>query len=187
MPKSENLPTCYHYPLQFRKIWKKLIALEIGRGDSQHKNVWSPVVRTLFLLTLFLVVMGVLSDQLGVAVNWASLVSLVLLIWFVLYTGFAVYLWLYLFTYYYDLDDHYLRVRKGVIVRREISIPYDRIHDVYLDQDPLDNVFRLYDLYVATASQTSVSETHIDGLSYRDGQLLRDMLLEKVRLAGNEE
>lgn len=174
-------PLCRVYPLQYRKIWKKLLSLEIGRGGTNSHKFWRPIVQALLLLTAGVGVFGVWADQAGAEVNWVSIFGLVIASWALLYTLFAMYLWLYIWTYFYDFDEHYMRVRKGVLIRREITIPYERIHDVYIDQDVLDHVFRLYDLYVATASQMSLNESHIDGLSYDHAHQLRDLLLKEVR------
>lgn len=174
-------PICRVYPLQFRKIWKKLLALEIGRGGTESRKMWRPVVNSLILLTGVVLVFLYWGDQNGADVNWSSVAGLILALWAILYTIFAFYLWLYIWTYYYDFDEHYMRVRKGVLIRREVTIPYERIHDIYIDQDVLDHVFRLYDLYVATASEMSLQESHIDGLSYHNAQKLRDILMHEVR------
>lgn len=174
-------PICRIYPLQFRKIWKKLLALEIGRGGTEARKMWRPIVNALLLLTVVSLVFLYWGDQNGAEVKWSAIIGLIIALWAMLYTLLAFYLWLYIWTYYYDFDEHYMRVRKGVLIRREVTIPYQRIHDVYIDQDLLDHVFRLYDLYVATASEKSLQETHIDGLSYDNAQKLRDLLLHEVR------
>ena len=90
------------------------------------------------------------------------------------------YQWLYVWTYFYDVGESFLKIRKGVLIRREITIPYNRIQDVYLDQDIMDHLFHLYDLYISTATPTSIVESHIDGLNSPNAQKIRDLILTKV-------
>ena len=90
------------------------------------------------------------------------------------------YQWLYIWTYFYDIDESFLKIRKGVIVRREITVPYNRIQDVYLDQDIMDHILHLYDLYISTATQSSINEAHIDGLNGERARKIRDLILAKV-------
>lgn len=184
---KHKTPICRVYPLSFRKIWKKLIALEIGRGGTESRKMWRPIVQALALVTVIIFVFAYMSYQGDPTFDWTRIVSLMLAIWGIVYILFALYLWLYVWTYYYDFDEYYLRVRKGVIIRREVTIPYERIHDVYLDQDVLDHIFGLHDLYVATASEMSLQEAHIDGLDKNNAYKLRDLLMHEITESNNPE
>ncbi|MCX8163736.1 MAG: PH domain-containing protein [Candidatus Micrarchaeota archaeon] len=94
-----------------------------------------------------------------------------------------VYLYHYLHyrRYYYDLDKEYLIIKEGVITYSETTIPYYRIQDVYIDQDPLDQIFGLYDLHVATASGQSSVNAHIDGLNYENAQKVKMEILKRLK------
>ncbi|MFA5954365.1 MAG: PH domain-containing protein [Patescibacteria group bacterium] len=183
--KRKHVPTCRIYPLQYRKIWKKLLTFEVGAGDSTRK-ILRPVFGTLFSVTGIFVLIILTTPTQG-TVNFVALLAPLLAVFFGLIFFVIIYEWLYLWTYYYDFDDHLVHIRKGVIIRREISVPYDRIQDIYFDQDLMDHVFHLYDLYVATASNTSFDTAHIDGLNRHNGLILQNMLFEKMREARGEE
>lgn len=83
-------------------------------------------------------------------------------------------------TYYYDLTDKYLIIAKGVFQRQETTVPYERIQDVYIDQDFLDRFFHLYDVHISTATNSSYNRAHIDGVSLASAEKIREMILKKV-------
>jgi membrane protein YdbS with pleckstrin-like domain len=93
----------------------------------------------------------------------------------------------YYLTYFYDLKEDYLVIRKGVITPAEINIPYERIQDIYVDQDILDRLFGLYDVHLSTATITSGIEAHIDGVERRAAEGLRSLLLQKIREKINKQ
>lgn len=63
---------------------------------------------------------------------------------------------------------------------REISIPYERVQDVYVDQDLWDRIFHLYDVHLSTATWTSGMEAHIDGVESDAANGLREVLLKTI-------
>lgn len=83
--------------------------------------------------------------------------------------------------YFYDIKDDFLTIRKGVFTPNETVLPYDKLQDVYIDQDIFDRVFRLCDVHVSTATVMSGVQAHIDGLSMENGKTLREMILDNIR------
>ena len=86
----------------------------------------------------------------------------------------------YFDTYYYDLHPDYIVIRKDPITPREITIPYERIQDVYVDQDLFDRMFGLFDVHLSSATISSGMEAHIDGLEKPAADGLRAALLQIV-------
>ena len=82
--------------------------------------------------------------------------------------------------YYYDLNDDFIVIKKGPITPHEITIPYERIQDVYVDQDLLDRMFGLYDVHLSSATISSGMAAHIDGVEKAAADGLRDHLLKTV-------
>jgi membrane protein YdbS with pleckstrin-like domain len=80
--------------------------------------------------------------------------------------------------YFYDMDASNIVIRKGVFAQKEITLPFSRITDVYVDQDVLDAVFGLYDVHISTPTQQSGAFAHIDGVDKAGSQLLRTMILD---------
>src|SRR3989338_8443619 len=80
-------------------------------------------------------------------------------------------------TYFYDIQQEFLNIKKGVITPREAIFPYEKLKDVYVDQDILDRIFNLWDVHVSTATAYSGMEAHIDGVSEENGKMLKDLIL----------
>ncbi|MEM3362189.1 MAG: PH domain-containing protein [Candidatus Anstonellaceae archaeon] len=124
----------------------------------------------------------------GVILFWTVLVAMFKTLFpFLLIVVGALFLIIYFYhylhykRYYYNLDKEYLIIKEGVITYSETTIPYYRIQDVYIDQDPLDQLFGLYDLHVATASGQSSLNAHIDGLNYENAQKIKLEILKRLK------
>ncbi len=87
----------------------------------------------------------------------------------------------YFDAYFYDVGKDFLVIRKGWITPREIQMPYEKMQDVYMDQDILDRVFGLWDVHVSTATVMSGMEAHMDGVNRPNAEKIREMLLQKIQ------
>lgn len=87
---------------------------------------------------------------------------------------------LYFITYHYDMDDKNVVIRKGVIAKKEITLPFAKITDVYVEQDTLDVILALYDVHISTPTVQSGTFAHIDGLNREGAAELRRVILEKI-------
>ena len=113
--------------------------------------------------------------------GWIAPVSLgIIALWLLIAVSTYVYQLWYYQTYFYDLTDSFVIIRKGVITPREITIPYERIQDVYVDQDVFDRLFGLYDVHLSTATVSSAMEAHIDGVEQPASEGLRQILLTTI-------
>ncbi len=103
----------------------------------------------------------------------------------ILLAALAVWQWVYetkyFDAYYYDVGKDFLAIRKGWITPREIQMPYEKMQDVYLDQDILDRVFGLWDVHVSTATVMSGMEAHMDGVNRPNAEKIREHLLQKIQ------
>jgi uncharacterized membrane protein YdbT with pleckstrin-like domain len=93
---------------------------------------------------------------------------------------YFIYNKLYLKKYFYDMTDKYFIIRKGVISNKEITLPFSKITDVYIDQDIFDKIFKLYDFHISTPTEESGKFAHVDGLSKADSEKMKNMVLEKI-------
>ena len=114
----------------------------------------------------------------GLAVAWFLFVALLL-------CSNPVYQYLYFNRYFYDMDEKNITIRKGVLAQKEITLPFSRITDVYLDQDILDVLFKIYDLHISTPTQESGLFAHIDGVNREGSQKLREMILDRINQEGS--
>ena len=110
-----------------------------------------------------------------------SIVSfLTWLVFFVFTVLNIIYNYFYYKLYFYDTDGKNLIIRKGVIAKGEVTLPFSRITDIYVDQDIFDRIFDLHDLHFSTATQQSAFKAHIDGLSKSDCSDIKCYVLNKI-------
>lgn len=151
------------FPLSRRKVIKKTFtSIIIGGG-----------------LGLILLVAGVITNPSASDLGKLLIVAGLFLLAIIPLTYFYQ-LW-YFAVYYYDLNNDYIVIRKGPITPSEITIPYERIQDVYVDQDLLDRFFGLYDVHLSSATISSGMSAHIDGLEKAAADGIRAVLLQTVQ------
>ena len=164
-------------PLQKRKIFKKciwgILAVFVGWGvltavfvfsiDSQR---WIPE--------------SVLDSKRFLWLGWVTIL-VTLLLW---RTWYQI---LYFNSYYYDIDDENVSIRKGVVAKREINLPFSKITDVYVDQDFLDVLFGLYDVHISTPTTSSGQFAHIDGLNRKGAMELKKLILDRINREAREQ
>ena len=111
--------------------------------------------------------------KVAVLVAWFGLL-LVLMFWKMAYE------YIYFLNYFYDIDDKNLFIRKGIITKKTIILPFKRITDVYVDQDIWDVSMGLYDVHFATPTAESGRFAHIDGVDRQGAEKLRDLILDRI-------
>ncbi len=102
------------------------------------------------------------------------------------------YIWARL-TYYfwrYQLTEDCYRAERGVIFKRYISIPYERIQNIDIHRGILDRILGLSDLQIQTAGYAAVgyyktkgfgSEGRLPGLDKQVAEKLRDELIKRAK------
>lgn len=90
---------------------------------------------------------------------------------------------MYFSTYFYNMDDRNMTIRKGVLAKHEITLPLSKVTDVYIDQDLLDVFFGLYDLHISSPTEQSGRVAHIDGVDKRGAVQLRNLILDRINSA----
>ncbi len=158
-------------PLQRRKILKKSL------GSMIKILAASIVLSALFLGLVF-------GEQIFTPSIWNGDQWSLILGWLVLVLLLAfnkmIYEWFYFLTYFYDMDEKNVIIRKGVITKREITLPFSKITDVNVDQDLFDVFLGLYDLHISTPTVDSGVFAHIDGLNKKGSTTLRKLILDKI-------
>jgi len=171
---------------------KEDIKMNKTRDDFPLSNK-KPIKKTIAYLIPFLGVVagllfmnGILAAQLaipfGSAFGWISKEWVFLFSFFLVYLICSyVYQVLYFQSYFYDLGDDLIIIRKGVMSTREITLAYERIQDINVDQDFLDRLFGLYDVHFTTATMSSEKEARIDGVEKDTAESLKQFVLEIVK------
>ena len=152
------------FPLSTRKILKKTLLGTI---------VW-----VILLVIGYIIFVFVVSDVSGnlLAVGTIGFLALLFLLLLLVY----LYQRWYFAVYFYDFTDDYVVIKKGPITPHEITIPYERIQDVYVDQDIFDRIFGIYDVHLSSATMSSGMQAHIDGVEKVAANCLRAALLQTV-------
>ncbi len=103
-----------------------------------------------------------------------SLVFILALAWEIAYP------FLYYVTYFYDVDRDNVIIRKGILAKREITLPFARITDVYVEQDILDVFLGLYNVYISSPTVESGKFAHIGGVDKEGARKLREIILKGI-------
>ena len=125
-------------------------------------------------------------DSLGYETVEFSGVRTALLLVIVLVLTYAVSKLTYHY-YRYEMSDHVFKKEHGIIWKKYVSIPYDRIQNVDIYRGLLARILGLSDIQVQTAGGISTgsygafSEGRLIGVSREEAERLRDELLQKAR------
>lgn len=95
--------------------------------------------------------------------------------------------------YRYELTDAGFRKELGIINKKYVTIPYDRIQNVDIYRGILDRLLGLSDLNIQTAGLSAAvgrhgnsSEGRLPAVSREDAEKLRDELIERARQTKNQ-
>ncbi|MBI3620050.1 PH domain-containing protein [Candidatus Roizmanbacteria bacterium] len=168
-------PTRDKYPLSPKKIIKKTITSMIA---------WLFVLG-FFVLMVSGMIAGIMADSnQGITTIFGAIFTgLFVFAFLFIVIGTLTYLYQrwYFAVYYYDIRDDFIVIKKGPITPKEITIPWERIQDVYVDQDIFDRMFGLFDVHLSTATLMSGMQAHIDGVEQQAADGLREVLLGKIK------
>lgn len=162
------------YPLSSRKFWKKII---------EKTPLWLALFAGLGVFFVLGVGMFMYGNVDGALERWKTLAFASMLTWVVSIAMYAVYVKIYIRQYYYDANESFVTIKKGVFAPTEIHVQYQKIQDVYVDQDILDRIMGLYDVHIASATISSGIEAHIDGVNFASSEGLKHLLLDKIQVA----
>jgi uncharacterized membrane protein YdbT with pleckstrin-like domain len=162
-------------PLSSRKFWKKFLP-----------NVFtyfyiSLIIGGLIGFFLFLIIRGAGQSGDSGSVLFASIFLGVLVLYIITLLLNAWYIQAYINRYYYDCNEQFVTIKKGVFTPSEIHVQYQKIQDVYVDQDITDRILGLYDVHIASATVTSGIEAHIDGVDANTAENIKNYLLAKIK------
>lgn len=163
-----------NYPIQKRKVLKKSALASIKALGI------SAIIQLAILGLLWGAAAGdgdkfsELLDKLKLPL---SAITGSLLLWIL---SAPIYETIYFLNYFYDNDENNVFIRKGIFAKREITLPFSKITDVYVDQDIWDVILGLYDLHISTPTAESGKFAHIDGLNKKGANAIKKMILDKV-------
>jgi len=153
------------YPLEIRKPLKKTIE---GIG------------KFIFIIIIIGFYLFVGRNDIFQNLNILKVVYILIGIFILIIILKYIYEIFYMKYYFYDLVGKNLIIKKGVFSRNEITLPINRLQDVYVDQDILDRIFRLYDVHVSSATIISGNLSHIDGLNKENAETIKNLILSSI-------
>ena len=148
----------------------------------------------IFSSFFFLAATGAFNDKTYDASNLMPLFSILNWLWFIVPAVIILcFVWAKL-TYHfyrYELTDNGFRKESGVIYKKYVTIPYDRIQNVDIYRGILARFLGLSDLQIQTAGASAVmgrygamgmgAEGRLPGLSREIAERLRDELIQRAR------
>ena len=146
----------------------------------------------LFLGIWLIVFLSGFSEDIGVMgyVGWLLIIVFILIVLLFIWAKLS-----YRF-YKYELTDDGFRKELGVIYKKYVTIPYDRIQNVDIYRGILARLLGLSDLNIQTAGASSQvsqygvfeggAEGRLPGLSYEDAEKLRDELIRRAKQSKNQ-
>ncbi len=156
------------------------------------KAVWLFFIKNIFGFLFLFLVFGFfgMSTFFTVGISTFQLdilgVSIFTLLVFIVAPIFLSYVYarlVYRF-YRYGLTPEGIKIERGVVWKRYITIPYGRIQNVDIYRGPLARILGLSDLQIQTAGYSYrkfySSEGRLPGLAPKDAESLRDELIKKV-------
>lgn len=96
-----------------------------------------------------------------------------------LFIGVLIPLYVRYRTLRYEIDDEGITMRRGLLIRREVSLNYGRIQDIHLSSNVVERWLGLARVEIQTASGSAKAEMTIEGLL--DTEAIRDFLYSRMR------
>ncbi len=84
------------------------------------------------------------------------------------------------FRYYYSVDEDSLNIREGVLSKKNLNLPFDRIQNINFEQKIVHRFFNVVALQIDTAGSVG-NELRIDALPREEAEAIRDYILAKKR------
>ena len=146
-----------------------------------HKAIWWFFIKysqkTFLMLSILIinVVYPYFTNEQGLSYGWKILIVSLIIFFFIFDIIRA------LLTYHffgYALTESSLKKEKGVIYKKYITIPYERIQNVEIFRDIVSRLLGLSELRIETSSGVWY-ECIIPGLRKEDAERLREKLIQK--------
>jgi membrane protein YdbS with pleckstrin-like domain len=189
MRAMNNIPVLLReHAIQLRDFFAKSMGFSIKEitptlVSKMPLEARKPLKKTAKFFFIFLIIFAVIwGISFAAGSQFLTQISFYGLAFLVAITAIKfVYEIFYLKSYYYNFTEDCLLIRKGVFSITEVIIPFERIQNVFVDQDIFDRIFSLWDAHVSTVTAHSMMGGHIDGLNQQNAKILSDQLLEKIK------
>jgi uncharacterized membrane protein YdbT with pleckstrin-like domain len=89
--------------------------------------------------------------------------------------------------FHYSIEEKFLIIKQGILLREQRYIPYGVIQNLFIKQDLFDQIFGLASLTIENASEGAGSvgfygnKVSIPGLFKTDAEVLKGIILQKMK------
>lgn len=178
-----------------------------GMQQLDPKAVWLFFLRSVFVFPLIAIWIGwtgfwfvvIFTGSLGFIAALTELSAGALGIGLVIFSFLVALVFSFIWAklayhfYRYELTDAGFRKELGVISKKYVTIPYDRIQNVDIYRGILARILGLSDLNIQTAGMSATvgrsgggAEGRLPGVSREIAEQLRDELIQRARQAKNQ-
>ena len=112
-------------------------------------------------------------------------ISLFLLLGFIVLLAVLAYIKYYYFNYKFDFDKSAFIIRKGFLKKTNLSIPFEKIQQININQNLIHKIFNLYEIQMDTAGSKS-TEVDIKAVSKLVAQDFKIISEQIKKLSGIE-
>lgn len=166
-----------------------------GMQQLDPKAVWLFFLHSVFVFLLIAIWIGLyllpaLSESSGGALGIGLVIFLIVLVFSFIWAKLTYHF------YRYELTDAGFRKERGVIFKKYVTIPYDRIQNVDIYRGILARILGLSDLNIQTAGMSAAvgrfgvsgggAEGRLPAVSREVAEQLRDELIQRARQAKNQ-
>ncbi len=162
--------------------------------NLDKKSVWLFFFNFVFRGLFLLIFIGIWSlSFIGQTAGTIDALPGLILVVIIIYLAFC-YLWAKLsyHFYKYELTDNGFRKESGILYKKYVTIPYDRIQNIDINRGILAQLLGLSSLNIQTAGSSAVmarnsimfgmgAEGQLPGLSKEIAILVRDELIERTK------
>jgi|ERR1035437_1912937 putative membrane protein len=165
------------FPLSQKKFFKKMFSYCVSSGVF---SIFAGIIVSVIYFAITNNNYGNTANVPNIPVMIGLFLTVAVVCFFVFTIPYGFYVKAYIRRYYYSGEDKYITIKKGVFAPAEIHVQYQKIQDVYVDQDVLDRILGLYDVHIASATAASAIEAHIDGVEKTAAEGLKAFFLNKL-------
>ncbi|MEI8338088.1 MAG: PH domain-containing protein [bacterium] len=157
-------------------------------------GIFLSIVSSFFIQTINMLINGQESNS-GSTFDSTNLVflgiSLIFLLSFLIFVVGLIIGWLSYINFTFNLKDYEIKLKKGILNKEEISIPYHQAVDVHVDRDILYRLFGVSRLVINTAGEddtgSGAEEATFDPIDREIAEEMQKMLQSRIGVLITEE
>lgn len=140
-----------------------------------------------FLLTVFIYSAPYIWSAIGIGTE-VPIFNIKQEIWFFLFSLIAFIillyiLWTYLFykNFYYELAKDFVRIRKGILTKSEIMMPYNKIRDIKISQGIIQRFFNVSTIKIELLNYTEADIVESEIPCIKNADKVAERILAKIK------